>query len=205
MLRIFLARHGQNEDNAKGVLNGHRDLPLTALGVQQARELAQRINESALVFDKIYCSPLIRAKKTAEIVAEELHLSPPQVLPDLIERNFGIMTGKSVDKIAEICGSDILKTDTITYFLSPEGAETFDQLVERANRVLDYIKSHHHHGNILLVGHGDMGKMILAAYFNIPWKDALTLFHFGNSELVELSAESHPDDFHRVKISQHNH
>ncbi len=33
MLKIYLARHGQNEDNANGILNGHRDLPLTDIGL----------------------------------------------------------------------------------------------------------------------------------------------------------------------------
>lgn len=40
---IFIARHGQNEDNVNGILNGHRDLPLTELGRQQARELGEGI------------------------------------------------------------------------------------------------------------------------------------------------------------------
>ena len=39
---IYIARHGQNQDNAKGVLNGHRDLPLTDLGRAQAVDLAER-------------------------------------------------------------------------------------------------------------------------------------------------------------------
>lgn len=205
MLKIFLARHGQNVDNLNGVLNGHRDLPLTDKGVEQAQELARRINESALVFDKIYCSPLIRAKRTAEIVAEELGMPKPTVLDSLIERDFGVMGGQPINKIEELCGPNILKTDTITYFLDAEGCESFDDAVERGKQVLEYIKKHHHDGNILLVGHGDMGKMIFAAYFGIPWREVLTLFHFGNSELIELSEETNVNNFHKVKINQFNH
>ncbi len=40
---IFIARHGQNEDNINGILNGHRDLPLTSLGREQAKELGEAI------------------------------------------------------------------------------------------------------------------------------------------------------------------
>lgn len=205
MLRIFLARHGQNVDNLNGVLNGHRDLPLTEKGIEQAQELGRRINESALVFDKIYCSPLIRAKRTAEIVAEGLGMAKPIVLDSLIERDFGVMSGQPISKIEELCGPNILKTDVITYFLEAEGSESFDDAVERGKKVLEFVQKHHHDGNILLVGHGDMGKMIFAAYFGIPWMEVLTLFHFGNSELVELSKESSLKDFHRVKIDQYNH
>ena len=38
MLQIFLARHGQDEDNANGILNGRRDLPLSNIGIEQARK-----------------------------------------------------------------------------------------------------------------------------------------------------------------------
>jgi len=40
MLKIYLAQHGQNEDNANGMLNGHRALPLTEMGIAQATEIA---------------------------------------------------------------------------------------------------------------------------------------------------------------------
>ncbi|HUS26768.1 MAG TPA: histidine phosphatase family protein [Nevskiaceae bacterium] len=40
---LFIARHGQNVDNANGILNGHRDLPLTNVGRKQARQLAKGI------------------------------------------------------------------------------------------------------------------------------------------------------------------
>ena len=43
MLNIYLARYGQNQDNANGILNGHRDLPLTELGIAQAEEVAIKI------------------------------------------------------------------------------------------------------------------------------------------------------------------
>lgn len=48
MLKIYIARHGQNEDNANGILNGHRDLPLTSLGERQAYELADGIKDIGL-------------------------------------------------------------------------------------------------------------------------------------------------------------
>ena len=54
MTTIYIARHGQNEDNVRGILNGHRDLPLTDLGRQQARQLARHIKDRELVFDAVY-------------------------------------------------------------------------------------------------------------------------------------------------------
>ncbi len=198
MLKIYLARHGQDKDNASGILNGRRDEPLSEKGIEQAKEVATKTKGSGIHFDHIYSSPLQRAYKTAEIIADTLGIAKPEVLPDLIERDFGIMTGKPQSTIRDVCAPDIMQTDTICYFLSPEGAETFPQLIERAKKVLNEIKAKHEDGNILLVTHGDFGKMIYTAYY------ILKMFHFGNSELLELSEESGPEETHVFKIQQHN-
>lgn len=66
MLKIYLVRHGQNKDNAEGILNGHRDEPLTEIGVAQAYEIADKVKSTGIVFDRVYASPLQRAYKTAE-------------------------------------------------------------------------------------------------------------------------------------------
>lgn len=204
MLNIYITRHGQDLDNEKGILNGHRDEALSVLGLQQANELAKKINEKSLSFDKIYSSPLQRAYKTASIIAKALQMDEPEVLPELIERDFGIMTGTRVDKIESTCSPNIIKTRNVTYFLNPAGAETFPVLLERAKRVLRAIIEKHKDGNILLVAHGDIGKMIYAAYYNLDWQDVLTMFHFGNSDLLFLSSDHGPEDAHLFQVAQFN-
>ena len=88
MTNIYIVRHGQNEDNANGILNGHRDLPLTELGITQAKETAEMIKESDIHIDKIYSSPLQRAYQTGEAIANALNLDTPEKLELLIERDF---------------------------------------------------------------------------------------------------------------------
>lgn len=205
MLKIYLARHGQNEDNAEGILNGHRDRPLTAKGIEQAEEIAGKIEESRIVFSHILSSPLIRAKQTADIIAQRNNVAQVEIEPDLVERDFGVMTGVEQKRIEELCAPDILKTPTVTYFLSPKGAETFPDLVERAKELFQKLKDRFMDGNILLVTHGDFGKMLYAAYYNLPWMDVLKNFHFGNSELLLMSEDSPPEETHVFKIEQHNH
>lgn len=195
MLKIYLARHGQDEDNAQGILNGHRDRPLTALGLEQATQLAAFIVKAGLTFEAVYSSPLIRAQQTALAITSALQLSKPVILPELIERDFGIMTGQLIADIEKMCTPDIIKAEIITYFLSPEGAETFPDLLNRAKKILFLIKTKHQTGSILLVSHGDFGKMIYAAYYNLPWQKVLTGFHFGNTELVLLNNDSNNSNF----------
>ena len=204
MLKIYLARHGQNEDNANGILNGHRDLPLTTIGESQAVEAANNIKAAGLVFDHVFCSPLQRAKRTAEIIAEVNQLPTPQVEDLLIERDFGVMTGIEQSRVEELCAPDLIATKTINYFLSPDHAETFPDLLKRASNLLGQLNSKYSDCSILLVTHGDFGKMVFAQYYNLDWRDVLQLFHFGNSELLLLSEDSGPGEAHIFKILQHN-
>ena len=205
MLKIYIARHGQNEDNANGILNGHRDLPLTEIGRQQAQKLAAGSNEEGCSLDCIYSSQLTRTYVPAATVHNPPRPPTPTSLPSIIERDFGVMTGKLVGDIEKYCGSDIVKTNTITYFLSPEGAETFPILLERGKRALAEVQEKHSGGSVLLVTHGDIGKMLYTAYYKLPWMDILTMFHFGNSELLLLAHDSKAEDAHIIHIEQHNH
>jgi hypothetical protein len=54
------------------------------------------------------------------------------------------------------------------------------------------------------VTHGDIGKMIYAAYYNLDWKEILTMFHFGNSELLILSSDTSANEAHVIEIEQYN-
>jgi len=205
MLQIYLARHGQNVDNVNGILNGHRDEPLTELGISQAKETARHIVEAQLQFDAVYCSPLERARHTAEIICTDSDHGSPVVHPTLIERDFGVMTGKPVGSIKELCSPDIVETNVITYFLAPTDGETFPDLIVRAKQLVSELQSNHPDGSVLLVTHGDIGKMLYAAYYNLDWQTVLTDFHFGNCELLLLSPDSPAEDAHVFEQLQHNH
>jgi probable phosphoglycerate mutase len=158
--------------------------------------------ESGIQFDYVYSSPLSRAHETAQIVSRGAKLPEPVILESLIERNFGVVTGKPAADIDKMCSPDIIKTNTTTYFLSPEGAETFPQLVERAKNMLEDVRARHTSGKVLLVGHGDYGKMIYAVATGKNWRDVLVDFHFGNGDLIDISRDG---DVHMVKLEQFNH
>jgi len=205
MLNIYLARHGQDRDNINGILNGHRDEPLTEKGVEQACEVADKIKETRIAFDVVYSSPLKRAFDTAKIISKKIGSPKPEIELLLIERNFGIMTGKNTADIEKFCAPNIIKAEIITYFLNPEGAETFPDLMARGETLLEKIKTKYKSGNVLLVTHGDMGKMIYAKYYKLDWEQVLKQFHFGNCDLLLLSENSPSDQAHVFKILQYNH
>ena len=177
---------------------------MAALGLSQARILAEKIKVAGLRFDKVYASPLKRALKTAEIICAALSCDPPEATALLIERDFGVMTGQLQSRIKELCYPDILQTETITYFLNPLGAETFPDLLKRAEVLLKWLERKHQHADILLVFHGDYGKMVYAQYYQLDWREVLKMFHFGNGDLILLAPDSPASDVHVFKQEQHN-
>ena len=74
-MRIYLLRHGDAEDHASS--GRDFDRRLTSEGIERMRAEAEGMRRLELSFDQILTSPLLRARETAEIVAETLQLPPP--------------------------------------------------------------------------------------------------------------------------------
>lgn len=186
MQNIFIVRHGQDEDNAHGILNGRRNTPLTETGREQARSVAEKLRQYNI--DVIISSPLSRALETAHIIAETIGVSRVIPLDILIEREFGVLTGKPVADIPKYSEKNILG-DKITYFLEVEGAETFPILYQRGMDALVMIQKEYPDQNCLIVAHGDIGKMIQAAYYGWSWEQALHTPYLDNMGVLELKSD----------------
>ncbi len=183
MYSIYIVRHGQDEDNAQGILNGHRDQSLTALGRSQAIQLAKKLQGKAI--GAVYCGPLRRHRETANIILEVLGTIPVTINESLIERDFGVLTGKPVDDIPKYA-KEILAGDRVNYFLSVEGSESFPAVYERASTFLRNLRSQAQDKNVLVVTSSDTGKMIRAAFMGWPWQEGLMTSYFDNADSIEL-------------------
>jgi broad specificity phosphatase PhoE len=84
-------RHGETELNRLGLVTGSADIELNATGLAQAREAARRLTGAGI--DAIWCSPLRRARDTAQCVADALRLEI-SIVAELAERNWGELEGK---------------------------------------------------------------------------------------------------------------
>lgn len=202
MLRIYLTRHGQSSDNANSVFNHKVGNPLTELGRKQALNLAKKLKTLKITFDKVYCSPLKRALETAQVVSLGLDLSEPEVLKNLSEREFGDLEGEKLVDIAKLC-SKTVDIGPFLYCLTGPNVEPFPKLFKRAKKVLEEIKRKHTKGNILLVSHGDIGKMLFAAFYKLSWLKTLKMFNFGNCELILLS-KINPSKAKLISEEQYN-
>ncbi len=180
---LILVRHGETKGNVNDILIGHGDSPFTELGKKQNRAVARQLKKEKI--NALYSSPLGRAEKTAEIIVEELDGLKIKIEPLLIERDFGALTGKHKNEMSKY-SSKILKRDKVDYFLEAKNSETFPQLLKRAYKVVEKMEKNYPRQTVLLVTHGDIGKMIQAAYYGWDWQKGIEAPYFGHDDILKL-------------------
>jgi len=141
--RLLLVRHGQSTWNAAGRWQGQADPPLSDLGVEQARSAARAIEQ----IDRAWSSDLVRAHRTAAILAER-HELPVQPDARVRERAAGPWTGLTRDEIeAQYPGALAARQ-------RPPGFEGDDALGARALGALREFADAVRGGTGLVVTHG---------------------------------------------------
>ena len=131
-LHVLLIRHGETSWNVEGRVQGSADSALTEQGVQQAIATGRRLSGGAV--RAVYSSPLPRARRTAELIVNELSFEPAlHVLeePRLAERSFGIFEGQRWSAIREKYPLELAASQADPGYAMPDG-ESRLQVVDRA-------------------------------------------------------------------------
>jgi broad specificity phosphatase PhoE len=147
MIKIYLFRHGETDWNVAGRIQCGTDIPLNANGLEQAKINAELLKDKGI--EHIYSSPLQRAKKTAEILADKIGVKV-DVDKDLRELDGGNWEGKFKSEIIEMFGKDENGESKYEIFshtrnggldYSYEGGETRKQIRNRiVNCILNICK-----------------------------------------------------------------
>lgn len=157
MKSLYIARHGQTEENLQRILQGQMPGHLTPEGIQQAEELRDRLKE--IPFQRIITSDLKRAVDTTIIISQP-HGGVYELEPLLRERDFGIHTGGPYIKIS--------------HSLDPS-AETIEHLAQRCadflNKLGDDTEPSEQSINILAVSHGLFLRVLQAVYWGVPVRE----------------------------------
>jgi alpha-ribazole phosphatase len=97
---LYFIRHGQTDWNVKGKIQGSYDSELNDTGINQAKELGQKVLDLNIKFSKIYSSKQKRALKTAEILSNvtAVEYSPEEGLEEI---NLGDWEGLSWKEVRE--------------------------------------------------------------------------------------------------------
>jgi len=124
---FYLIRHGQTHDNINGLTSGINDCGLTKAGLEQAKIVGDLVHKLAIMNPCIYSSPLIRAKKTSEIISKDIMIV--RIVEELKERAFGDWEGKKWQKILQKLNAE----------LHPPNGETTIEHIERFRQAFRYI------------------------------------------------------------------
>jgi probable phosphoglycerate mutase len=157
---LFLARHGETDWNAAGRWQGQTDVPLNEQGRAQAREIALRLRSEGI--RSIATSDLLRARATAEIVAEELGLVVDHVHPDLRERRFGCFEGLTREEVAAR-HPEAWQRYVDDPGPAPPGGESREELLARLLPAVSEAAARLE-GRLLVVMHGGSMRALLAAH-----------------------------------------
>lgn len=157
---IIVLRHGQTDWSRNGQHTGRTDLALLPEGEAQARAL--RAGLGSRPFAAVWTSPLQRAARTAELAG----LQATGTDPDLAELDYGGHEGRTTAEISAELGRtwSIWADGTV-----PGGTpgETLAQVATRVDRVLDRARARLDDGDVALVAHGHVLRILTARWLGL--------------------------------------
>lgn len=183
---LYVTRHGQTPWNVENIICGRTDVPLTDMGQEQACEAGRVLARGGVKFDQIIASPLMRAQKTAELIAREVGFDKSAVETDerIIEFDFGEFEG--ID-----CDSELFLAYKAQPTLGFPGGESVLKVAQRTYNLIDELKERAQaraaeglpEENVLLVCHGVTARVI-NTYFEPMTLDGYMAWALDNTQVV---------------------
>ncbi|WCR28132.1 histidine phosphatase family protein [Paenibacillus thiaminolyticus] len=170
-------------------MQGHKNSPLTSLGVLQAEWLQHRL--APLPLDAVYSSSSLRAWRTARIAAGNKQVSI-RPMDELMEINMGLWEGQHIEFIENQFAQQYFHFFNRPDLYQPTGfGETYEQLIGRAIPAIDSIISRHQGETVLIVTHRITLKTIMGYYGNKTLHELGTLPDIQSTSLSKISIEDH--------------
>lgn len=179
MKELFLIRHGRQCSKLCNL-----DVALDAVGRRQAELLGDRLQTYGI--QKLYASELIRARETAGILGEKLHMDY-EMVPDIQEIDFGGFTGKSDEEIRvryhDFRKERSLHREDLPY---PDGGECGADVVKRVMPQL-FELCHRAEDRIAIVTHGGVIRSVCAEILGTDQRNKLKFgIDMENTSLTHL-------------------
>jgi probable phosphoglycerate mutase len=155
--RLCIVRHGETEWNAQGRVQGQLDIPLSPIGLAQARAVAGVLGKET--FSAIYSSDLVRVRQTAEPTASLLH---KQIICDerLRERHYGVFQGMTYADAKERIPEGYARFRAKDPDYAFDDGESLTRFNERALAFFDDLLKKHQGENLLVFTHGGVLEML---------------------------------------------
>lgn len=169
---IYLLRHGEVDLGGKRRYVGQVDLPLSKRGTYQAQYWQQSL--AASLPCEIYCSDLLRSRQTAQIIVgsreERMH-----ILPHLREINLGTWDGLSAEEVESRFPEEYKKRGQDVADYRPPNGENFADVYARVVPLFEHIAHAHQEGNVCIIGHAGVNRVILCHILSIPLSNLFRL------------------------------
>ncbi|MFI7006276.1 histidine phosphatase family protein [Streptomyces sp. NPDC050145] len=183
MGELIVIRHGQTEWSLSGQHAGRTDVPLTKAGEESARSLAPRLAGRRLA--AVFSSPLSRALRTAELAG----LTDAKPDPDLLEWDYGGYEGLTAEQIrASRPGWDLWR-DGVAPGDTGHPGERLDEVAARTDAVLDRIRPLLSEGDVAVVAHGHLARVLTVRWLGLDPSASRLLGHPHPGTLSFLSSE----------------
>ena len=201
IVHITLLRHGRSRADDEKVHEGRYDSPLTDVGIKQASALADywhdKWHDKQPDFEKIICSSLQRATKTAEIIANRLNLEL-EVSDKWMEFDNGPLAGMDREEAAQKYPIPDFRSrfDVLT----KEGGESDSASRRRISEALEELMQSGC-SNILIVGHGGSLNKAISILAN----SSNTIYAFGDTSFATLRYDKGSDTCVIMGINQNPH
>src|ERR1043165_8123909 len=182
MGELILLRHGETEWSLGGKHTGRTDIPLTARAEAAAKGLEPLLPRRDI--GAVFTSPARRAVTTAAFAG----LSNAQPEPDLWEWDYGGYEGLTTSQIQETRPGWYLWRDGVIPGDAAHPGETIEQAAQRTGRVLARVAPLLADGNVALVAHGHVLRVLTACYLRLPPADG-RLFRLDTGTVSTLGTE----------------
>jgi broad specificity phosphatase PhoE len=179
---LILVRHGETEWSRDGKHTGRTDIPLTPAGEAAAAALAPMLARRNIV--AVFTSPARRAVTTAALAGLD-HAKPD---PDLWEWDYGGYEGLTTPQIREEQPGWYLWRDGVIPGDAEHPGETVDQVGQRVDRVLGRVMPLLDGGDVALVAHGHVLRVLTARYLGLE-PSAGRLFRLDTGTISTLEDE----------------
>jgi len=183
---LILLRHGQTEWSLVGKHTGRTDIPLTPRGKASAAMLAPMLARRKIT--AIFTSPAQRAVRTAELAGLANGNRKIEQDPDLWEWDYGGYEGKTTPQIQQEHPGWYLWRDGVIPGDAEHPGETVEQVGVRVDRVLERTRALLGGGDVALVAHGHVLRVLSARWLGLPPSDG-RLFRLDTGTVCTLGTE----------------
>lgn len=189
MLSIYLLRHAETDYNAHAQFIGGRSnhISLSTKGEKQALEIGERLKESNIQFEKVFCSIANRTRQTLDLILSQAQITSNPIIysEELQELSQGDWEGKLRSDI--YTSEQLVEINSNQWLFTPPNGESQKDVEERMLAFISSeILSKYTEGNFLIVGHGIAFKCLLRGILDISSQMAYKQ-SIDNTSLTKLS------------------